>query len=273
MGEGERPKAPSSAAPLVRESFHRHEPDEPLLQAYFKNLYHRTMDEAYGLAFDRVAAALREGGQVLDCGANTGGSLSRLQSLVDLESTRYQGIEWNAECVRAAQAKGLNVIQGDLNRPLPFESEQFRCVFGLSVLEHLLNGCAFMKECHRVLEPNGTLVLLTPNISTFFTIALLLVGKMPSSGPHPDSNALLAGEELFKVSSTDLVHDTESETPMHRHLVVFSFRVLRRYLSMLGFAEVKGYGFGLYPFPHFLQPGLEKLDPYHCHQMVFLAKK
>ena len=32
-----------------------HEPDEPLLQAYFKNLYRRTMDEAYGLAFDRVA--------------------------------------------------------------------------------------------------------------------------------------------------------------------------------------------------------------------------
>jgi len=249
------------------------ESDAPLLHAYFKNLYRRTMDEAYSLAFDRVAAALREGGQVLDCGANTGGSLSRLQSLVDLDSTRYQGIEWNADCVRAAQAKGLNVIQGDLNRPLPFESEQFRSVFGLSVLEHLLNGCAFMKECHRVLESNGTLVLLTPNISTFFTIALLLVGKMPSSGPHADSNALLAGEELFKVSSTDLVHDTESETPVHRHLVVFSFRVLRRYLRMLGFAEVKGYGFGLYPLPNFLQPALEKMDPYHCHQMVFVCRK
>ena len=37
------------------------------------------------------------------------------------------------------------MIQGDLSRPLPFESEQFRCVFSLSVLEHLLNGCAFMK--------------------------------------------------------------------------------------------------------------------------------
>lgn len=231
------------------------------------------MDEAYGLAFDRIAEALRDGGQVLDCGANTGGSLSRLQSLVDLDSTRYQGIEWNAECVREAQAKGLNVIQGDLNRPLPFESEQFRCVFGLSVLEHLFNGCAFMKECHRVLEPNGTLVLLTPNISTFFTIGLLLVGKMPSSGPHPDSNALVTGEEVFKVSDPGLLPDTESDTPVHRHLVVFSFRVLRRYLRMLGFSEIEGYGFGLYPFPNIMQPVLEKLDPYHCHQMVFVARK
>lgn len=72
-----------------------------------------------------------------------------------------------------------------------------------------------------------------------------MVGKMPSSGPHPDSNALLAGEELFKVNSPELVQDAESETPVHRHLVVFSYRVLRRYLKMLGYSAVKGYGFAL----------------------------
>lgn len=245
-----------------------------MLQNYFKNLYRRTMDEAYGLAFAQITQAIQDGGSVLDCGANTGGSFHRLQqSQINLDPTRYQGIEWNRGCVDQAQAKGLNIIQGDLNRPLPFDNGSFRCVFALSLLEHLLNPCAFMKECHRVLEPQGTLVLLTPNISTFFTIALLLAGKMPSSGPHPDSNALLAGEELFKVSSPSLTADTESETPMHRHLVVFSYRVLRRHLRVLGFAEVKGYGFGLYPFPNFLQPALEKLDPYHSHQMIFIAKK
>jgi hypothetical protein len=42
---------------------------------------------------------------------------------------------------------------------------------------------------------------------------------------------------------------------------------------MLGFEDVRGYGFGLYPFPNFLQPVLEKIDPYHCHQMVFMARK
>ena len=231
------------------------------------------MNESYGLAFDNLAQALKKGGKVLDCGANTGGSYKRLQSMIELEPARYYGVEWNADCVKESLAKGLNVIQGDLNKPLPFQTDQFRCVLALSVLEHLLNGCAFMRECHRVLEPDGTLVLLTPNISTFFTIALLLVGKMPSSGPHPDSNALLSSEELFKVSSPGLVSDAESETPVHRHLVVFSFRVLRRYLHMLGYSAVQGYGFGLYPFPNFFQPVLESIDPYHCHQMVFIAKK
>jgi hypothetical protein len=60
---------------------------------------------------------------------------------------------------------------------------------------------------------------------------------------------------------------------VHRHLVVFSYRVLKRYLGMLGFADVEGHGFGLYPFPNAVQPVLERMDPWHCHQMVFIARK
>jgi hypothetical protein len=36
---------------------------------------------------------------------------------------------------------------------------------------------------------------------------------------------------------------------------------------------VRGYGFGVYPFPNVMQPLLERLDPYHAHQMVFVAEK
>jgi hypothetical protein len=192
---------------------------------------------------------------------------------VYLEKSRYHGIEWNEAAVSQGRIKGLKIIHGDLNSKLPFSDGYFRCVFGLSLLEHLLNGCAFIKECYRVLENAGTLILLTPNIGTYFTILLLLIGKMPSSGPHPDSNELLVKEEIFKVSDNNIFHDTESERPVHRHLVVFSYRVLRQYLSMIGFSEVRGCGFGLYPFPKVMQPVPEKIDPYHCHQMVFTAKK
>ena len=80
-------------------------------------------------------------------------------------------------------------------------------------------------------------------------------------------------EEIFKVSSKTLIHETDYDTPVHRHIVVFSFRVLRSYLHMIGFSNVTGYGFGLYPFPNFMQPMLERLDPFHCHQMVFVETK
>lgn len=42
---------------------------------------------------------------------------------------------------------------------------------------------------------------------------------------------------------------------------------------MIGFSRVTGHGFGLYPFPTFMQSILERIDPYHCHQMVIVSRK
>jgi len=229
------------------------------------------MREAYGRAHVEAINVLQNGGDVLDCGAGAGHLYRETLGPAGIGADRYHGIEWHAETV--AQAGGLDIRHGDLNRPLPFATENFRCVIGLSVLEHLLKPCAFLRQCHRVLEPGGTLIILTPNISTYFTAALILAGRMPSSGPTPDSAQLIKSEELFRVSGLEFTQDDDTDTPQHRHLVIFSFLVLRRYLRMLGFRSVRGYGFGLYPFWNGIQPVLEKLDPYHCHQMVFLAIK
>jgi SAM-dependent methyltransferase len=244
-----------------------------MLRNYFRALYQRTMSEAYGLAGTEILRALSAGGECLDCGASNGYWYQRLSSELGMQQENYHGIEWNKELVAEAVASGINVQSGDLNKRLPYADNKFQCVFGLSVLEHLLNPCHYMKECYRVLHEGGELILLTPNISTYFTAALILAGKMPSSGPHPDSDALISGEELFKVRPDNMQHDTESDTPSHRHLVVFSYSVLRKYLLSVGFSQVEGRGFGLYPFPNFLQPVLERIDPYHCHQMVFIARK
>ncbi|MER2513616.1 MAG: class I SAM-dependent methyltransferase [Nitrosomonas ureae] len=244
-----------------------------MLAKYFRNCYRDTMDRAYGHAEAAITARLKEGGYCLDCGATDGYWYDRLDSRLGISMDRYTGIEWNAHSCAKGRARGLNMIQGDLNDLLPFPNNRFRCIIALSVLEHLLYGCRFLQECYRVLEPGGSLVLLTPNISTYFTAFRILQGKMPSSGPHPDSTLLLCSDEPFRVRDLDLVPDVESDRPVHRHLVVFSYRVLNRYLAMLGFARVEGRGFGLYPFPVFMQPFLEQFDPFHCHQMVFVATK
>jgi 2-polyprenyl-3-methyl-5-hydroxy-6-metoxy-1,4-benzoquinol methylase len=231
------------------------------------------MKRAYALALREVALALKEGGECLDCGAGDGHIFDEFLRKIGMNRSEYHGLEWDPSSVRAANTKNLNVIQHDLNKPIPFASDKFTCVVALSVLEHLLNGCQFMKECHRILKQGGSLILLTPNIATYFTAFLIMLGRMPSSGPHPDSEALIRSEEFYKVSSDVIKPDTESEAPLHRHLVVFSYLTLIKYLRMIGFSVVKGYGFGLYPFPNFLQPIFERIDPYHCHQMVFIAKK
>jgi SAM-dependent methyltransferase len=243
-----------------------------LFQQYFKGLYQRTMREAYATATKEIIDSLLDGGTVLHCGSNNSSIFDVLAKEASLTPKRYYGIEWDRETAKRAQDRGLQVISADLNKGIPHADNMFKCVFGLSVLEHLLYGCKFLEECHRVLQENGKLVLLTPNISTYFTAALILAGKMPSSGPHPDSNILLKSEELVKVSK-DRPYQGEDDWPMYRHLVVFSYRVLRDYLKILGFNDVRGYGYGLYPLPNFIQPLVERIDPYHCHQMVFIARK
>lgn len=244
-----------------------------LLNRYFRGLYQRTMSRAYGTAYEHIASSLTPDSLVLDCGANNGAAFDQVASRVPFGPAQYRGIEWNARCVSEGRARGLDIVQGDLNQRIPHPDESFSCVYALSVLEHLLYPCRFMRECHRVLRVGGQFVLITPNISTYFTAALILLGRMPSSGPYPDSNELLKRSEVFKVSSHEHGPDTEDDTPVYRHLIVFSFRVLRDYLRIIGFTKVTAYGFGLYPFPNVMQPLLERLDPYHCHQMVFVARK
>ena len=244
-----------------------------MLRRYLKSLYQDAMGRAYENAYASIAQAAGPQATLLDCGAGDGGVFDRLAQRCALERAQYRGIEWHGGHAEQGRARGLAIVDGDLNEGLPHADATFSCVYALSVLEHLLNPCRFLSHCYRVLRPGGQLVILTPNISTYFTAALILAGKMPSSGPHPDSNALLARQELFKVSTDELQHDAESDRAAHRHLIVFSFRVLRDYLRLVGFRDVQGRGFGLYPFPMFAQPFLERLDPYHCHQMVFTARK
>ena len=243
-----------------------------LLHNYFASLYSHTMTKAYHNAYCLIAEAMGNGGQCLDCGAGSGGHFNRILGHVDLPRDCYTGIEWDKTSAQQASQHGFPIIRGDLNKPLPFADDSFQCVFGLSVLEHLIMGCHFIQETQRILKPGGRLVILTPNLSAWFNIALLIAGKMPSSGPHPDSAILLGEETPVKFRETGK-RTVEEKMPTDRHLVVFTHRVLKKYLAICGFHNITGHGYGIYPFPNFTQPTLERIDPWHAHQLVVSATK
>lgn len=58
--------------------------------------------------------------------------------------------------------RDLSVVTGDLSK-LPFQDEAFSLIFSRSVFEHLAEPADVMDEFHRVLQPGGTCVILTPN--------------------------------------------------------------------------------------------------------------
>ncbi len=56
------------------------------------------------------------------------------------------------------------VLDIDLDmEPLPFEDNSIDVVTNFELIEHLMNPLFFMREIHRVLKPNGSLYITTPD--------------------------------------------------------------------------------------------------------------
>jgi SAM-dependent methyltransferase len=58
----------------------------------------------------------------------------------------------------------------DIRNPLPYADNSVTVVFAEHVIEHVpfVDGLAFLREAHRILEPRGTLRLAFPDVSRFF---------------------------------------------------------------------------------------------------------
>jgi predicted SAM-dependent methyltransferase/glycosyltransferase involved in cell wall biosynthesis len=67
-----------------------------------------------------------------------------------------------------------SIIQHDLKQPLPFANNTFHVVYNSHVLEHLprRDGKFFIRECFRVLQPNGILRVVVPDLETIAKLYL-----------------------------------------------------------------------------------------------------
>ncbi len=98
--------------------------------------------------------------KLLDVGCGRG-DFSRAFNLdvfsIDKEETRFH--------------EGLNIDYADLEHDfILHEDEFFDVVFSKSLLEHLANPENFITECHRVLKPNGRIILMVPDWNTQYKI-------------------------------------------------------------------------------------------------------
>lgn len=76
-------------------------------------------------------------------------------------------------------AKRFNFIEGNLNEPLPFPEQYFDAVTCISVLAHIFDPYALIKESYRILRENGLLVIQTPNLGYIRYRLAVLFGKLP----------------------------------------------------------------------------------------------
>ena len=134
--------------------------------------------------------------QLLEVGCGSGHNLERLQRLGWFST----GTEIDPVAIQACKQKGLNVISEGESSSLP--TNAFDVIIMSHVIEHLPNPSLRLKALYKLLKPNGTLIILTPNIQSI-------------------------GHCLFRSLWRGL------ETP--RHLHVFSSKSLSRIVTTSGF--------------------------------------
>jgi len=62
---------------------------------------------------------------------------------------------------------GLYFYEYDVDKGLPFSDSFFDAVTCIAVLEHVFNPPNVLNEIHRVLKPNGFLIMQVPNVACF----------------------------------------------------------------------------------------------------------
>lgn len=127
-------------------------------------VHHRrfvTWEYASGVEkIDRLIRGVElSGKKVLDLGCGDG----RVSAELIAQGAEVWGIDADEKAVGLAVQKGVKAELGDLEKPLPFEPEEFDLVLCLDTLEHIYDEAGLVGEIERVLKPSGFALLSIPN--------------------------------------------------------------------------------------------------------------
>lgn len=111
----------------------------------------------------------RRGGRLLDLGCH-GGYLTAIISQTSQAAVTGIDISEDAIIYARRQSPEITFLVGDLQQPLPFSERSFETVTAFDVLEHIPRLGQVLSEIHRVLVPDGRLVLGVPRDTRLFRI-------------------------------------------------------------------------------------------------------
>jgi SAM-dependent methyltransferase len=147
------------------------------------------------------------------------------------------GIDWSADALRQARARGLTVVRGTMETRLPVADDVADVVIMSELIEHLVDPDGAVAEVRRVLRPGGALLLSTPNLAAWYNRGLLAAGIQP----------------VFSEVSLRAVFGRPGSV-VAGHLRLFTRRALTEFLTASGFRCVTVAGASYHDVPRIMQP-------------------
>ena len=117
--------------------------------------------------------------RLLDIGSGAGVGAQLIAESAGIQHVTCVDISSGA--LAAVVARGFSgVVASAEGEVLPFENASFDVVVIDEVIEHLVDTDSILDEIHRVLTPDGVLLLSTPNLAAWFNRLALLGGLQPA---------------------------------------------------------------------------------------------
>ena len=167
---------------------------------------------------------------ILDVGCSNGSFVSITNSL----GLQSEGVDPSEKAVANGLKKGLNLHVGFLDE-VSFPDNSFDAITLYEVIEHIADPVDLLKECARILHPEGILLLGTGNVNSWtrsFRKNRWDFKEMEKHGGHinffsPKSLAILAprvGFKAIKVNTHSVKFYEKDELPfiLYRLIKIFT---------------------------------------------------
>ena len=139
----------------------------------------------YRILERRAAQLLGPGARVLDAGCGRSAEVLRRLAGTAAEATGVDVVDLLPEA-----ASGIRFVRSSLEQ-VPLEAASQDLIVSRSVMEHLENPLAVYREMHRLLQPGGHFVFLTPNLWDYAS----LISRIVPNRWHPALVHSLTGRD------------------------------------------------------------------------------
>lgn len=152
-----------------------------------------------------------------------------IRNTIEANGGEYFGLDVNKNL--ADKLGFTNQLIGDLHNLKEIEAATFDCVYGGEIIEHTWYPAEMIKECSRILKPNGTLILDTPNVFDAVNIGRLLWRRQDTLGLNDSNLTYQEAKDNFK----NWREERKETLSQPQHKILYSPAMMQQLLNMGGF--------------------------------------